>query len=194
MTTSLDSIDLLGDLVHARPRPRFSRPAARPAWPVPATPERVVRERTPPAGESRLQPLRAPAPTTPAMEAPAWPASPAPAPERARRVPAPVEPATCAETPAPPVPRVLGSHSIAPLLVECETLVPPPERAFGPAEPEFDEVSGEWFVEGTLDPFFDATPETALPWWALVIPAAAAVAMVSMITTIIALTSLGFLP
>lgn len=218
MTTSLDSIDLLGGL-HASRRARFVRPALeRPAWPA-STPERVARreverEAPPDAGAHRL---RRPEPTNEWMDAPAWPGGEAP-----EAAPAPVvappresapEDVTVAapgvsglpaqgptlvvplhpEGPAPAVPQDLAVAAISPRLELEESVEPPPERTLGPAELELDAVSAEWFLQGTLDPYFDRKPEGAMPWWALVVPGAAAALMIGAIVAFLAaLAHAGF--
>ncbi len=89
----------------------------------------------------------------------------------------------------PTVPEALAAHSVTPRLALVESVEPPPERAHGPAEPELDRVSASFFLESTLDTFFDATPAEPLPWWVLVIPAAAAVATIAMSVTTLALAT-----
>jgi len=188
VTTSLDSVDLLGDLVHARRRPRFVRSVVkRPAWPA-STPERVEREVPPP----EPAPIVArPAPSRDWMDAPAWPGtepSPVPPASPTLRSPGPTLTAVVQKeaTPAPAVPRDLAVAAISPRLEAEESVEPPLERAFGPAELELDPVSAAWFVEGTLDPFLDGKPEGRMPWWALAIPGVAAAAMIALVIALMA--------
>lgn len=134
-------------------------------------------------------------PTTAEMEAPVWPgAEPAP----------PVRPRS-----SPPVPPRLAAASIVPRMAVVEDAPRKPVvEVVTPApvveEPAFDAAADAWFAEGPFaedpfadlpigdepyaDPYFDQRP-TSPPWWAVAIPASAALGMVAMVLTALVLVA-----
>jgi len=173
VAATFDSVDLLGiDLAHPRLRTRPARPM---------TPPPLAADRLPSA-----------MPATAQMEAPVWPGLESAPPVRtAARV-----------LSSPPVPPRLAAASIVPREAVVDVVAPaqpvaaPVQTVAAPAQPvvdgAFDAETAAWFTDDAAetyaDPYFDERPAGA-PWWAIAIPASAALGMVAMVLTALVLVA-----